>query len=267
MQDSGSLLHFSLRAPHENLRVHEACGAPLPLGNVVIGVIPQAEDIELQEERAGETLQDEGCGPGTVAIRAHGPPYGQSVFLLDPGLIVLARAGAARHTDPLAPAPGKQDPVEALAAVVGMLLPEGTRWALQEAMEARPHALPAEAPYGLQLGPAHGHIHTDEGAEEETCAAFLTVEGQIALQRPTGGGLPFPEGAERDLPCESHPSGRLPTPLAAEAAPSGQKQAASVAGLSPTSCARRFEGRRSPPWPSRAATKIDSNRASSLEQA
>jgi len=87
-------------------------------------------------------------------------------------------------------------------------LPEGKGQPLAEVMDPRADPLLAQAPDGLQFGPARGHIHAHEGGEEEALGGLATVEHEIALERAGPDRGPVTPGAEGDLALEGSRSSR-----------------------------------------------------------
>ena len=91
-----------------------------------------------------------------------------------------------------------------------MPLPEGKGQPVAHVVDPGADPLLAQAPDGLQLGPARGHIHADEGGQEEALGGLAAVEHQIALKHAGADRRPLAPGAEGNLALEGSGGRRSP---------------------------------------------------------
>jgi len=161
------------------------------------------EGVEVREGRAGR-----------VAIVANEAAYDRPVLLLGVGLIVLAPGAAAGEVDVFAAAPGEEEVVEKLPAIIGMELAQGHGQALADEVHAGADALVAFAPDGVAFRPAGGDIDGDQRGQEEAGDSLAAMADEIGLEAARPDALPLAEGADGDLRGE----GGMPGPRDGEAA-------------------------------------------------
>jgi len=162
--------------------------------------------------------------PGAIALVAYLTADAEPVLLLDVGLVVLAVTSAAGEGDLLPQAPGHEDVVDELRAVIGMEGLQGKGEAPADEVYGCPYSLLAHPPHRLELRPAASDVYSRQGRKEEALSTVAAMEDEVSLEGAGRHTLPLAPGPDGHLALQGRSGRPLPLGVPEAAGPVSAQQ-------------------------------------------